>query len=204
MAMEQRVDRVEQRQDRLEDIVATMGELLIETREMVVEMRRENRQTRRIWIAIARKQELFDDDEFRDVLNRGTNSSSPLPLRYVEAEATGGREGSRSVNSPPRSIPAINDLGILAPHPIVIIRPRILVLLKKRVHVFGELIKSGAAVLVPLPRADVHVVHVVLVQKRARLLEVRASGISSPHHDPARRTHSKVRATATRVPASCR
>lgn len=44
-----------------------MGELLIETREMVVEMRRENRQTRRIWIAIARKQELFDDDEFRDV-----------------------------------------------------------------------------------------------------------------------------------------
>ena len=28
---------------------------------------RENRQTRRIWIAIARKQELFDDDEFRDV-----------------------------------------------------------------------------------------------------------------------------------------
>ena len=67
MAMEQRIDRVEQRQDRLEDIVATMGELLIETREMVVEMHRENRQTRRIWIAIARKQELFDDDEFRDV-----------------------------------------------------------------------------------------------------------------------------------------
>ena len=30
------------------------------------EIRRENRQTRRIWIAIARKQELFDDDEFRD------------------------------------------------------------------------------------------------------------------------------------------
>ena len=67
MAMEQRADRVEQRQDRLEDIVATMGALLIETREMVVEMRRENRQARRIWIAIARKQELFDDDEFQDV-----------------------------------------------------------------------------------------------------------------------------------------
>ena len=65
--MERRVDRIEQRQDRLEDIEATIGELLIETREMVVEMRRENRQTRHIWIAIARKQELFDDDEFRDI-----------------------------------------------------------------------------------------------------------------------------------------
>lgn len=78
----------EQRVDRLEEVVATMGELLfatrdmvLETRDMVVEtrniaertldmveeMRRENRQTRRIWIAIARKQELFDDDEFQDL-----------------------------------------------------------------------------------------------------------------------------------------
>ena len=57
----------EQRVDRLEEVVATMGELLIETREMVVEMRRENRQTRPIWIAIARKMELFDDDELQDL-----------------------------------------------------------------------------------------------------------------------------------------
>ncbi len=57
----------EQRVDRLEEVVATMGELLIETREMVVEMRRENRQTRPIWIAIARKLELFDDDELQDL-----------------------------------------------------------------------------------------------------------------------------------------
>ena len=57
----------EQRVDRLEEVVATMGELLIETRAMVVEMRRENRQTRPIWIAIARKPELFDDDEIQDL-----------------------------------------------------------------------------------------------------------------------------------------
>ena len=71
----------EQRVDRLEEVVATMGELLFATRDMVVEtrtiaertlemveeMRRENRQTRRIWIAIARKQELFDDDELQDL-----------------------------------------------------------------------------------------------------------------------------------------
>ncbi len=57
----------EQRVDRLEEVVATMGGLLIETREMVVEMRRENRQTRPIWIAIARKLELFDDDELQDL-----------------------------------------------------------------------------------------------------------------------------------------
>ena len=57
----------EQRVDRLEEVVATMGELLIETRAMVVEMRRENRQTRPIWIAIARTMELFDDDELQDL-----------------------------------------------------------------------------------------------------------------------------------------
>ena len=64
----------EQRVDRLEEVVATMGELLlptremaIETREMVLEMRRENRQMRPIWIAIARKLELFDDDELREL-----------------------------------------------------------------------------------------------------------------------------------------
>ena len=33
----------------------------------ILQEERENRQTRRIWIAIARKQELFDGDEFRDV-----------------------------------------------------------------------------------------------------------------------------------------
>ena len=32
-------------------------------------MQRENRQIRRIWTAIARKQELFDDKEFRDVFD---------------------------------------------------------------------------------------------------------------------------------------
>ena len=62
----------EQRVDRLEEVVATMGELLIETRTMVVEMRRENRQTRPIWIAIARKLELFDDDELQ---RRGMTSA---------------------------------------------------------------------------------------------------------------------------------
>ena len=64
IAIEQRVDR--EKQARTDS--KSLWLLLIETREMVVEMRRENRQTRRIWIAIARKQELFDDDEFRDVL----------------------------------------------------------------------------------------------------------------------------------------
>ena len=35
--------------------------------EEVAETKRENRQTRCVWIAIARKMELFDDDEFKDV-----------------------------------------------------------------------------------------------------------------------------------------
>ncbi len=47
-----------------------MGELLIETREMVVEMRRENRQTRRIWIATARHHGWPEDWLDRDDLDR--------------------------------------------------------------------------------------------------------------------------------------
>jgi len=57
----------EQRVDRVEEWIARLSEVVLEQREELKEMRRENRQTRRIWIAIARKQELFDDDEFRDV-----------------------------------------------------------------------------------------------------------------------------------------
>ena len=64
----------EQRLDRLEDLTEAIGQLVVKQDKVIEEMRREfkeyqreNRQTRRIWIAIARKQELFDDDEFRDV-----------------------------------------------------------------------------------------------------------------------------------------
>ena len=67
MTTEQRVDRIEETIDVLKDLmirVVADGET---SRQMLEEMRRENRQTRRIWIAIARKQELFDDDEFQDV-----------------------------------------------------------------------------------------------------------------------------------------
>ena len=74
MTTEQRVGRVEQRQDTLEQLIRFVVQDIEEKRrrterneEILEEMRRENRQTRRIWIAIARKQELFDDDEFQDV-----------------------------------------------------------------------------------------------------------------------------------------
>ena len=67
MTTDERLDRLEGRTDAIEELTIKMSEVLLETREMVFEMRRENRQTRRIWIAIARKQQLFDDDEFKDV-----------------------------------------------------------------------------------------------------------------------------------------
>ena len=57
----------EQRLDRVEEWIARLSELVLEDREVLDEVRRENRQTRRIWIAIARKQQLFDEDEFNDV-----------------------------------------------------------------------------------------------------------------------------------------
>ena len=74
MALEQRVGRTEQRQDTMEELIRLVVQDIEENRRrterneaILEEMRRENRQSRRIWIAIARKQELFDDDEFDDV-----------------------------------------------------------------------------------------------------------------------------------------
>ena len=74
MTLEQRVGRTEQRQDTMEELIRLVVQDIEENRRrterneaILEEMRRENRQTRRIWIAIARKQELFDDDEFDDV-----------------------------------------------------------------------------------------------------------------------------------------
>ena len=54
------------RLDRMEDLTEAIGQLVVKHDQVIEEVRRENRQTRRIWIAIARKQELFDD-ELRDV-----------------------------------------------------------------------------------------------------------------------------------------
>ena len=92
MTTQERLDSIEHRQGESELTVAAIRELtnmLVEvSREnrqliarmdrriednyvMLKEMRRENRQTRRIWIAIARKKELFDDDEFDDVFGDG-------------------------------------------------------------------------------------------------------------------------------------
>jgi hypothetical protein len=74
MTLEQRVGRTEQRQDTMEELIRLVVQDIEENRRrterneaILEEMRRENRQTRRIWIAIARKQELFDDEEFDDV-----------------------------------------------------------------------------------------------------------------------------------------
>ena len=74
MTLEQRVGQTEQRQDTMEELIRLVVQDIEENRRrterneaILEEMRRENRQTRRIWIAIARKQELFDDDEFDDV-----------------------------------------------------------------------------------------------------------------------------------------
>lgn len=77
----ERMDKIEKRQDESELTLGAIAlltnrvvDMTLEIREDIKrhdaeleEMKRENRQTRRIWIAIARKQELFDDDEFRDV-----------------------------------------------------------------------------------------------------------------------------------------
>ena len=57
----------DERLNRLEELTVRTSDLLAQVTEISLEMQRDNRQTRRIWIAIARKQELFDDDEFDDV-----------------------------------------------------------------------------------------------------------------------------------------
>jgi hypothetical protein len=57
-------------EDRVTSVEQAIGLLTLlaeRQQEYLEEIRRDNRQTRRIWIAIARKQELFDEDEFNDV-----------------------------------------------------------------------------------------------------------------------------------------
>ena len=58
---------LEDRVKTVEQCIGILTTILEHQEETLTEMRRENRQTRRIWIAIARKQELFDEDEFNDV-----------------------------------------------------------------------------------------------------------------------------------------
>ena len=58
---------LDERVETVERAIVILSELLLTSRRELEELRRENRQTRRIWIAIARKQELFDDEEFLDV-----------------------------------------------------------------------------------------------------------------------------------------
>ena len=57
----------QERINRLDELNVTMSELLVRVTEVNLEMQRESRQTRRILMAIARKQELFDEDEFDDI-----------------------------------------------------------------------------------------------------------------------------------------
>ena len=64
----------EERVSKLEDMTQVIGHLLIlhdgqlgKQDAILGEMRRENRMTRRIWMAIAKKQQLFDDEEWQDV-----------------------------------------------------------------------------------------------------------------------------------------
>ena len=58
---------LEERMQRLEQLNEKIGELIIKHDADLVEIRQENAMTRRIWIAIAKKQQLFDDNELRDV-----------------------------------------------------------------------------------------------------------------------------------------
>ena len=67
MTTEERLNTLEELTATTAELAIEVGKLVIETRQQLLELQRENRQTRRIWIAIARKQELFDDDEFKDV-----------------------------------------------------------------------------------------------------------------------------------------
>lgn len=51
----------------LEQLTQAVTALIVRHDNIIEEIRQENRMTRRIWIAIAKKQQLFDDDQWRDV-----------------------------------------------------------------------------------------------------------------------------------------
>lgn len=59
----------EQRVDRMEEWITKLSELVLEDREVLAEMRRENRQTRRIWIAFAKHHGWPEDWLDRDDLD---------------------------------------------------------------------------------------------------------------------------------------
>ena len=74
MTTEERLSAVENLQAHTDELLERVVEnqesligLVKQNTQMIEEIHRDNRQTSRIWIAIARKQNLFDDDEFRDV-----------------------------------------------------------------------------------------------------------------------------------------
>ena len=58
---------IKERVEKIEGLTEKISELIILHDADLEEMRRENRQTRKIWIAIAKKQQLFDDDQWLDV-----------------------------------------------------------------------------------------------------------------------------------------
>ena len=58
---------LKERVEKIESLTEKIGELIVLHDADLDEMRRENRQTRKIWIAIAKKQQLFDDDQWLDV-----------------------------------------------------------------------------------------------------------------------------------------
>ncbi len=77
MTTSERLSAVEDTQVRILGLVELVTTWIAEDRQhirkndaILEEVRRENRQTRRTWIAIARKQKLFDDDEFQDVFGK--------------------------------------------------------------------------------------------------------------------------------------
>ena len=58
---------LEERVTSVEEAIGLLTLIAERQQESLEEMRRDNRQTRQIRIAIARKQGLFDEDEFNDV-----------------------------------------------------------------------------------------------------------------------------------------
>ena len=69
MTLEQRVSRTEDRQDTMEELIRLVVQDIEGTAKSLKKcaVKTVRQGVWRIWIAIARKQELFDDDEFQDV-----------------------------------------------------------------------------------------------------------------------------------------
>lgn len=57
-----------------EELSARLDSMMTSQEVQLAEIRQENRQSRRMWMGVARNRQLFDDDEWRDIFGEAEDA----------------------------------------------------------------------------------------------------------------------------------